>query len=310
MNMHSWIEQISGYIEKIREYKGAIKKAIIDKYKEINPNVGEINPGDDLSEYSSIIREYLIQEFETYFTTIGYKGIPEELLLTLQGQSKFNSSKNKEDLNKVLFVGTNFTGNISNNRRCFLLFTDSLLGFHISNFINLQSLREIYVLEDYTNLKSFKETTIDSYWLFRDSLSLEHIYAILDVSNLGYDLGVTSGTTSRGDYFFSGFLNVGNSTRVAIVPYLKTLYMKNIHRAYNFGNSPLSMDSVLYCINNALYDSEYAINEKTDEKEGTYKFTLKSSEYNDEQKKEMADAVTNRAAALGGNGLNMEIVFA
>lgn len=303
--MENSIEQISGYIEKIREYKADIKESIINKYKEINSDGDEINLGDNLSEYSSIIRDNLTQDFEKNFKTIGYEGIPKELLLTLQGQSKFNSSNNKEDLEKALFVGTNFTGNFNNNRRCFLLFTDSLLGYHVRNFNNVQSLREIYILDDITNLKSFKETTINPYWFFRDSHSLEHLYAILNVSNLGYTLDASS----EGTYFFTGKLDIGNSTVAAKVPFLKTLYMKNIHRAYNFGNSPLSMDSVLYCINNALYDAEYAEKEKTDEKEGTYKFTLKNI-YSDEQKEEMTNAVLARATELGGNGLNMEIVFA
>lgn len=300
---------MNNLIEKISEYKNAIKNAIITKYKEINSDESEINPGDDLSAYASVIRDYLSVEFEKKFQQIGYKGIPEELLLTLQGQASYIASSNtpenrdKSKLSKALFVGANFVGDLNNNRRCILIFTDSLE--HIRAFNGLKSLQEIFVLDDASDLKSYKETKINTYWFFRDTTQIEHIYAILDMIDYGYTIETLAGGTTRGSYFFSGSIRAGNDVDSAIVPVLKTLYMKNIHRAYNFSKSPLSMESVLYCINNALHDADYANNA-----EKNYKFTLKSSAYTEEEKAQIAQAVLNRGAELSDTGLNMEIVFA
>ena len=300
---------MNNLIEKISEYKNAIKNAIITKYKEINSDESEINPGDDLSAYASVIRDYLSVEFEKKFQQIGYKGIPEELLLTLQGQASYIASSNtpenrdKSKLSKALFVGANFVGNLNNNRRCILIFTDSLE--HSRAFNDLKSLQEIFVLDDASDLKSYKETKINTYWFFRDTTQIEHIYAILDMIDYGYTIETLAGGTTRGSYFFSGSIRAGNDVDSAIVPVLKTLYMKNIHRAYNFSKSPLSMESVLYCINNALHDADYANNA-----EKNYKFTLKSSAYTEEEKAQIAQAVLNRGAELSDTGLNMEIVFA
>lgn len=299
-------------INNLNKYKISIIGAIKDKYKEINSGKELIiDEENKLNRYAEYIKDYLTPDFEDYFTGIGYAGIPEELLLTIQEQVKYNETGSNKAFKYALFIGSDYTGDLSTNRRCILLFTDSLSGSH--RFNNLRSVQNVYTLKDLnvselTSVENLKESIINPYWFFRGSRNIIHIYGILDMNNIGYTQ-LKTGTISEGDYFFSGFLKEGNVAKTAEVPYLETLYMKNIHRAYNFGNSPLSMDSVLYCINNALYDAEYAEKEKTDEKEGTYKFTLKSSAYSDEQKKEIADAVTNRAAALGGNGLNMEIVF-
>ena len=302
-------------IEKIREYKAAIKGAIITKYKEINSDESEIDPGNDLSTYSEVIRDSLSLKFEENFKEIGYKGIPEELLLTLQGQINYIASSDtpvnrvKSYLSKSLFVGTNFVGDLDSNRRCILLFTNSLEQYRAFN--DLKSLQEIYVLGNEPNLeleiadpKNFIVTKINTYWFFNNTKGIKHIYAILDMEKYGYDLGNAEGQ-GAGTYFFSAGISEGNNANVAQVPNLETLYMKNIHRAYNFGNSPLSKESVLYCINNALHDADYANNA-----EKNYKFTLKSSAYTEEEKAQIAQAVLNRGAELSDTGLNMEIVFA
>ena len=123
--MNSWIEQINGYIEKIREYKESIKNAIIAKGKEID-SAKEIPIGDNLADYLHIIEEHLSQKFEGYFKSIGYDGIPEELLLTLQGQAKYISSNNKNDLKKALFIGADFKGNMSTGSLGNDFFTDAV----------------------------------------------------------------------------------------------------------------------------------------------------------------------------------------
>lgn len=295
-------------IEKIGEYKNAIKNAIIVKYKEINSDESEINPGDNLFEYASIIKQYLSLEFEEKFKRIGYDGIPEELLLTLQGQASYIASSDtpanrvKSCLSKSLFIGTDFVGDLDGNRRCVLLFTDKLQQYRAFN--DLVSLQELYVLKDPEDLTSYDEQKINTYWFFMGTRNIKHIYAILDMENHGYTLGTTEGQNS-GTYFFSGGLKNGIA-EAAQAPSLETLYMKNIHRAYNFSNSPLSMDSVRYCINHALYDADYA----ADENALNYKFTLKGSAYTNDQKIEIAQAVVDRAAELSETGLNMEIVFA
>lgn len=290
-------------IANLNEYKASIIGAIKTKYKEINS--GEeliIDEENNLSKYAEYIENYLIPEFEGYFTEIGYKGIPEELLLTVQGQVKYKETGKTDDLQYALFGGATFTGNLSSNKRCILLFTNSLYGSRMFNV--LRSLQEIYVLTDtnaseLTSVENLKESIINPYWFFRGTTKIVHIYGILDMRNVGYTVG------STGDYFFSNMLKDGSVAKVAEVPYLKTLYMKNIHRAYNFGNSPLSMDSVLYCIRNAKRDEDYAINEKTEEAEGTYKFTLMGSEYAPEQ----IDEIQQELATKVAEGVNMEILF-
>jgi hypothetical protein len=309
MNINIWIEQINGYIEKIREYKESIKNAIIAKGKEID-STKEIPIGNNLADYSRFINDYLTPEFEGYFTSIGYDSIPEELLLTLQGQAKYMSSNNKNDLNKSLFIEADFIGNLSNNRRCILLFTDRLSNNITATsggvwFNYLNSLQEVYILNDKNDLTSYKESQVNPYWFCFNTTHLIHIYAYLDVGHIGYYMNKTTEGHDPGVYFFSTGIYTGNVAKTAKVPYLQTLYMKNIHRAYNFGNSPLSMDSVRYCIRNAKRDEDYAVNEKTDEKEGTYKFTLMGSAYTPEQ----IDEIQQELATKVAEGVNMEILF-
>lgn len=294
-------------INKLVEIKGAIKQAIIDKKREIDG--GELDPGEDISKYSEKIIEYLTPEFEFYFTSIGYNGIPKQLLDTLQGQLKYNENFNSFNLKNSLFIGSNFKGDFDENRKCIILFTNSLSGSVVFNY--LYNLLEIYVLKDiylkdFKNIDNLKESVINPYWFFRGTSKIKHIYGILDVNDIGYTVNLDPYAASKpGDYFFSGFLGNGNSTTVAQVSYLETLYMKNIHRAYNFGKSPLSMDSVLYCIRNAKRDENYAINEKTEEAEGTYKFTLMGSAYAPEQ----IDEIQQELATKIAEGVNMEILF-
>lgn len=309
MNINIWIEQINGYIEKIREYKESIKNAIIAKGKEID-SAKEIPIGNNLADYSRFINGYLTPEFEGYFTSIGYDSIPEELLLTLQGQTKYMSSNDKKDLNKSLFIDADFIGNLSENRRCILLFTDRLSNSITAAsggvwFNYLSSLQEVYILNDKKDLKSYKEVQVNPYWFCLGTTHLIHIHAYLDVNHLGYYMNPTTDGYNPGTHFFSTGINTGNVANAADVPHLQTLFMKNIHRAYNFGNSPLSMDSVRYCIRNAKRDEDYAINEKTDEKEGTYKFTLMGSAYTPEQIYEIQQELATKTA----EGVNMEILF-
>lgn len=295
-------------INNLSKYKISIIGAIKDKYKEINS--GEeliVDEENNLSKYAGYIKDYLIPNFEGYFTGIGYAGIPEELLLTIQEQVKYNETGSKGVFKNALFIGSNYTGNISMNRRCILLFTDSLSGS--SRFNNLQSLQNVYTLKDInaselTSVENLEESIINTYWFFRESKNIIHIYGILDMNNIGYTLRIV-GTSNEGSYFFSSSMGDGNVAGTVQVPHLETLYMKNIHRAYNFGNSPLSMKSVLYCINHALYDADYA--EKVDG--GCYKFTLKGSTYDDDARTAIGDALATRAAELSETGLNMEIVF-
>lgn len=296
-------------INNLVGFKSDIKQALINKKKEIDG--GTLDPGNNISEYSKIITDELAPEFEFYFTSIGYDGIPKELLDTLQGQLKYNETSNITTLGKSLFVGTNLKEDLYDNRKCIIVFTGSLSGKKVCN--SLLNLLEIYTLkdtsiEDFKNINNLKESIIDPYWFFRGTNRVKHIYGILDVENIGYTVNPDGTSISKpGDYFFSSFLGNGNYANTAVAAYLETLYMKNIHRAYNFGNSPLSMASVLYCIKNALYDAEYA--EKADG--GCYKFTIKGSLYEDDEDAMAAieNALATRAAELSETGLNMEIVF-